>query len=59
MADTAAVLAELAAANASLDGIKQDIANLEALIASGATPEEVAAAVSALNQRLAATDAER
>jgi len=59
MSDTTQVLADLAAANAALDGIRQDIANLEAIIGAGGTPEEVAAAVSALSQRLASTDAER
>jgi len=59
MADTQATLAALAAANASLDGIKADIAALQALIDAGGTPQEVADAVSALTARLAATDAER
>lgn len=58
MADTQQTLARLAAANASLDGIRTDIANLKALIEAGGTPEEVASAVDALASRLADTDAE-
>jgi hypothetical protein len=59
MADTTQVLADLAAANASLDGIVADIAALEALIAAGGTPDAVAAAVHDLAAKTAGIDAQR
>jgi outer membrane murein-binding lipoprotein Lpp len=59
MADTQATLAALAAANASIDGIRIDIDALVALIAAGGTPQEVSDAVNALAARLAGIDSER
>jgi acid phosphatase family membrane protein YuiD len=58
MADTQATLAKLAAATQSLAGIRQDIVDLKALIASGGTPQEVSDAVDALAAGLAGLDAE-
>ena len=59
MADTQAVIADLAAARASLAGIRADIQALKDLVAAGGTPEEVAAAVAALKTDLATTDSEQ
>jgi len=56
MADTAATLAALAAANASLDGIQADITALKALVDAGGTPQEVADAVNALAAKAAGID---
>lgn len=58
MSDTQAVLAKLAAAQASPTGIRSGIQAPKDLIASGGTPDQVAAAVDELAANLAGLDAE-
>ena len=56
MATQQEILDKLAQANASLDGIQQDIADLKALIASGADLTAIAIAVNALADKAAGID---
>jgi ABC-type transporter Mla subunit MlaD len=60
MATAEETLAALAAANASLDGIAQDIATLTAAIGANAgnVPQDVADAAAALAAKAAAIDAQ-
>lgn len=58
MADTQQSLTDLAAINASLDGIVADIAVLVDAQANG-TPQEVADAIASLKARAATIDAQR
>ena len=59
MADTQATLQKLAEANGKIDalgvalnGVQGDITALKALIAGGATPDEVAAAIDTMSANL-------
>jgi hypothetical protein len=56
MATTQEVLDALAAANASLDGIQQDIIDLKALVAGGADLTAISDAVNALAAKAAGID---
>jgi len=56
MATTQEVLDALAAANASLDGIQQDIIDLKALVAGGADLTAINDAVNALAAKAAGID---
>ena len=56
MADTAATLAKLAEANARMDTVISEIQALKALVASGATPDEVAAAIDTLAGKVGIAD---
>lgn len=56
MATMQEILDKLATANASLDGIQQDILDLKALIAAGADLTAVSDAVNALADKAAGID---
>jgi len=58
MATMQEILDRLAAANASLDGIQADIADLKALVAGGADLTAISDAVNALADKAAGIDSQ-